>query len=331
MTFRFASPWMLLWLPGIMAAGIWVIRQRNRRRAWVGLPAVEELLPLGRTRWVWLDRWLPILRILALVFVVLALARPQSGSSRETVSTRGVDIVVAMDISQSMLAEDFQPLNRLEVARKTVAAFIRNRPSDRIGLVVFATDAATRGPLTTDHDMLLELLDQVRVAPKDRSSTAVGMGLATAVNRLRGSRAKSRVVVLITDGRNNAGQIGPEAAAEAAKALGIRVYTIGVGTDGEVPITVDTPLGKRVLYQRFDLDEEILQWIADTTDGRYFRVTDAAGLQQTFDTIDTLEKVEIKSSVRVLYAELFPLFLLPGALLLGLEFLLVTTRLRRIP
>jgi Ca-activated chloride channel family protein len=331
MIFRFATPWMFALIPVILVTGFLLFRRRHRFDVRVSLPAAGELLSLGRSPWVKLEKWLPVVRVLALILVVGALARPQSGSTRETVTTLGVDIVVAMDISQSMLAEDFQPLNRLEVARRTVGEFIRGRGADRIGLVVFATQAATRGPLTTDHDMLLGLLEDVEVAPRDRSSTAMGMGLATAVNRLRSSDARSRVAVLITDGRNNAGQISPETAAHTAAALGMRVYTIGVGTEGEVPITLDTAMGRRVVYQRFDLDEEILQFIAETTDGRYFRVTDAEGLKQTFETIDRLEKVEIESAVRVLYAELFPLFIYPAAFLLLFELLLGTTRLRRLP
>jgi len=323
MIFRFATPWMFALLPVILAGGFLLFRRRRRHDARISLPAAGELLSLGRSPWVKLERWLPAVRVVALILAVLALARPQSGSTRETVTTLGVDIVVAMDISQSMLAEDFQPLNRLEVARRTVGEFIKGRGADRIGLVVFATQAATRGPLTTDHDMLLGLLDDV--------DTAMGMGLATAVNRLRSSDARSRVAVLITDGRNNAGQISPETAAHTAAALGMRVYTIGVGTEGEVPITLDTAMGRRVVYQRFDLDEEILQFIAETTDGRYFRVTDAEGLKQTFETIDQLEKVEIESAVRILYAELFPMFLFPAALLMLLELVLGTTRLRRLP
>jgi Ca-activated chloride channel family protein len=263
--------------------------------------------------------------------MVLALARPQSGSRQETVSSHGVDIVVAIDTSHSMRAEDFQPLNRLEVARRTVSAFVDGRPSDRLGLVSFASLAATRCPLTLDHDMLQQLLTDITFAPEDETGTAIGMGLATAVNRMRNSSAKSKVVVLITDGRNNQGQIGPEAAAEAARALGVRVYTIGVGTEGEAPIPSKGPFGVQYSYVRLDLDEPLLRRIAENTDGRYFRATDAKGLQETFETINTLEKVEIESKVRILYSEMFPAMLLPAGLLLLLEWLLANTRLRRIP
>jgi Ca-activated chloride channel family protein len=316
----------LLMGPAMLA--VWMMaRRRSAKDARLNLPGAGQLGSVGGSPWVYLATIQPWVRGVALVLIVLSLARPQAGSTIETVSTHGVDIVLAMDVSYSMLAQDFQPLNRLEVARATVAEFIEGRPTDRIGLVVFGSLAATRGPLTLDHDMLLQLLQEVRVASPERSSTAMGMGLATAVNRLRHSDARSRVAVLITDGRNNAGQIGPMAAAEAARALGIRVYTIGVGTEGEAPIPVDGA----IRYVRVDLDEELLQSVATKTDGRYFRVTDAGGMRDTFQVIDGLEKSRIESSVRVQYAELFLWFLATAALLLLLEWLLANTRLRRIP
>ena len=262
------------------------------------------------------------------MLLVLSVARPQSGARVESVSTFGVDIVVALDISGSMRAEDFQPKNRLEVAKRTVDRFVEGRGSDRVGLVVFASLAATRTPLTLDHEMLRQFLGDLDFAPPDQEGTAIGMGLATALNRLRDSDARSRVVVLVTDGRNNRGQIGPKAAAEAARALGVKVYTIGVGSDEEVPIPVG-PLGRRLV--RIELDEELLEEIAKTTGGQYFRATDAEALHQVFETIDELEKTEIESKVRVVYSEMFPLLLLPAAGLLLVERLLVATRLRRIP
>ncbi len=308
-----------------------LIRRRSTGDARLGLPAAGELGVVGGSAWTRLAGFLPWARGAALILIVLALARPQSGTATETVSTHGVDIVIAMDISYSMLAEDFQPLNRLEVARATVAGFIEGRPSDRIGLVVFGSLAATRGPLTLDHEMLLQLLREVQVAPPDRSSTALGMGLATAVNRLRRSDARSRVAVLITDGRNNAGQIGPQAAAEAARALGIRVYTVGVGTEGEATIPLVTPQGSTTRRIRLDLDEELLRSIAAATNGRYFRVTDAGGMRETFEVIDSLEKSRIESTIRIQYDELFPGYLAAAFLILLLEWLLSVTRLRRIP
>jgi Ca-activated chloride channel family protein len=270
--------------------------------------------------------------VVLLLFVV-SLARPQGGERIVNQSTLGVDIVVALDVSGSMRAEDFQPKNRLEVARRTVEGFIRSRGSDRVGLVVFAALAATRCPLTLDHEMLRQFLEQVDFAPRDQDGTAIGLGLATAVNRLRDSTAKSKVVVLVTDGvDNNQGQIGPRAAAAAAQALEVKVYTIGVGSQGEARVPVDMgALGQRYVMQRVELDEELLKEIAETTNGLYFRATDAEGLETIFGKIDELEKVEIESRERVLYSELFPYLLFPAVGLLLLERLMGWTRLRRIP
>jgi Ca-activated chloride channel family protein len=230
-----------------------------------------------------------------------------------------------------MKAEDF-PGNRLAEAKRVVQRFIAGRPSDRIGLVIFAGLAVTRCPLTLDHQMLLQFVDRVDFAPEDQDGTALGMGLAAGVNRLRKSDARSKVVVLVTDGRNNRGQIGPRAAAEAARAIDIHVYPVGVGTDGEAPVPVDRgPLGKRYVMQRVDLDEPLLTEIAAQTNGRYFRATDAEGLAEVFRTIDDLEQTEIESRVRLLHTELFHLALLPALTLLAVERMLLGTRLKRIP
>lgn len=329
---RLATPWMLLALPVVVFAVWWMGRRRARGDARLGLPRAELRKAIGASGWVRLERGLPWLRGLILVLLVVTAARPQSGERLESVSTLGVDIVVALDVSGSMRAEDFTPKNRLEVARRTVGSFIEGRPSDRLGLVVFAAMATTRCPLTQDHEMLQTFLDQVEFAPPDQDGTAIGLGLATAVNRLRDSKAKSRVAVLVTDGVNNAGQIGPQAAAEAARALDVKVYTVGVGSEGRVPIPVDLgPMGRRTVMQEVELDEELLQEIADTTGGQYFRATDPEGLARVFETIDELEKTEIESQVRVLYSELFSMTLLPALFLLMLERLLVSTRLRRLP
>ena len=331
MTFRFADPWWFAALAPVAMLAWWAARRRARWVARVLLPGASTAVLLGRSVWTRIEPALPWLRAMMLVLVVVALARPQSGSTRETVSSRGVDVVVALDISGSMRALDFQPLNRLEVARRTLTEFVDRRPGDRIGLVAFGSYAATRCPLTLDHDLLRSLLAEVDFAPDDEGGTAIGMGLATAVQRLRGSNAKSRIVVLLTDGRNNRGQIGPGAAAEAARALDVRVYTIGVGTEGEVAVPVQTAAGERYVMQRQDLDEELLREIAATTDGRYFRATNPDALRDTLAVIDDLETTDIESTVRVLYAERFGLVVIPALALLLLEWALVATRLRRIP
>jgi Ca-activated chloride channel family protein len=328
---RFQSPWVLVLLPLAVLAGWLLWRRRQRADARLVLPRAGAGRELGRSAWVRLEVAVPIVRGIVLALLVLALARPQAGAAIEDVSTFGVDIMIALDVSGSMQAIDFEP-NRLEVARQTVSRFVAGRPSDRIGLAVFGSVASTRSPLTLDHELLQEILRGVDFAPPDQRLTAIGMGLAAAVNRLRDSPARSRVVVLVTDGKNTAGQIAPSAAAHGARALGIRVHAIGVGQDGEVPVPVDYgPLGRRFEMQRFDLDEELLQEIARTTEGRYFRADDAAALESVFATIDTLEKTEIQSRVRVLYSELFAWVLAPALGLLALERALLATRLRRIP
>jgi len=319
-------------LPVALCAAWLAARRRARGDARFELPRAGVRRATRPGPWVRAERALPWLRGLVLVLLVVSIARPQSGERLESVSTLGVDIVVSLDVSGSMRAEDFEPTNRLEVARRTVDRFIAGRPSDRMGLVAFGSLATTRCPLTQDHEMLRAFLEQVDFAPADQDGTAIGLGLATAVNRLRESTAKSKVVVLLTDGVNNAGQVGPQAAAEAAQALGVKVYTIGVGSDGPVPLPIDLgPLGRRTIRQVVELDEKLLQQIADLTGGRYFRATDPQALEQVFDTIDELEKSEIESRVRVLYSELFPWVLGPAAALLLLERLLRATRLRRLP
>jgi len=329
--FRLASPWALVLLPLVLGAAWRMARLRRRGEARIPLPMASARLAIPRSPWARLERGIPWLRALILLLLALALARPQSGTTIEKTSTLGVDLVLALDISGSMRAEDFKPDNRLAVARRTVDAFVAGRPGDRVGLVAFAALATTRCPLTQDHEMFRTLLETVDFAPRDQDGTALGMGLATAVNRLRDSKAKSRVAVLVTDGVNNAGEIGPLAAAEAARALGVRVYTIGVGTEGKALVPIDTPFGVQRQSIDVELDEELLREIARVTDGEYFRATDTPALEAIFETIDSLEKTEIESSIRVLYRELFPLLLLPAVLLFLLERLLVGTRLRRIP
>ena len=329
---RFASPWILLLLPPVLGAALWMARRHRYGDARVALPQASVRSPQLRSAWVVLESCMPWLRAAILVLLVVSIARPQSGSRIVTTSTLGVDIVVVLDTSDSMRGEDFAPDHRLSAAKAAIRTFIEGRSGDRMGLVGFASVASTRCPLTLDHEMLLQLLDEVDFAPRNESGTAIGMGLATAVNRLRDSDAKSRVVVLLTDGANNEGRIGPDAAAEAARALDVRIYTVGVGSTGQVPMTVQDRRGRRFTQlQYFELDEELLQSIADTTDGQYFNVRDADAMTAVFETIDTLEKTEIESRERVLYRELFAWILFPAVGLLVLERTLTGTRLRRIP
>ncbi len=277
------------------------------------------------------------LRMIGVGLIVVALARPQKGSTEEEVSTEGVDIMLVLDISTSMKALDFKPQNRLFVAKMRIAEFIQKRQHDRIGLVVFAGRSFTKCPLTLDYNVLLEFLDEIRFGDIE-DGTAIGTAIATAAYRLKDSPAKSKVIILLTDGANNRGEIGPLAAANAAGKLGMKIYTIGVGKQGEVPYPVeyiDRRTGKvvetRVQMIQSDLDEQTLADIAGATNGQFFRADNAKRLKEIYDRIDELEKTEIKTKSYTTYSERFYPWLWAGFALLMLELVLAHTRFRRIP
>ena len=280
---------------------------------------------------MFLFKALPFLRGIIFLLLIAALARPSSVSSDREYQTHGVDIIIALDISGSMLAEDFQPENRVYVAKQEAIKFIKGRENDRVGLVVFAKKAFTQCPLTLDYRILIELLSEIRVG-MIADGTAIGMGIATAVNRLRDSNAKSKVIILITDGENNSGNIDPVTAAELAKSFGIKVYTIGVGKGGMVPFPVDDPLfGKRYVQANVEIDETTLKRIADITGGLFFRARDPAALSEIYERINKLEKSEVKVKEYRSYNELFPIFLIPALLLLLLDIFLRRTLLLKVP
>jgi len=271
------------------------------------------------------------LRALVLVLIVIAASRPQTGRSESSIRTQGIDIMLVLDTSGSMQAQDFQPKNRLHVAKEVVKEFISKRKHDRIGLVVFSAQALSQCPLTLDYDVLCSLVDRVDFGML-QDGTAVGVALATACNRLKDSKAKSRVVVLLTDGQNNTGIISPATAANIAMSLGIKVYTVGVGTRGLAPFPVDDPMfGRRLVQMQVDLDEETLQQIAKATDGEYFRATDAEELTTIYDKIDELEKTTIETKTFANYTDKYPLFVFPALLLLVLELGLGESVLRETP
>jgi Ca-activated chloride channel homolog len=328
---RFESPWLLLGLLIVPAAIAWYVMAQRRARSSVRLSDLRLLRGIPRS-WAARARHLTFaLRVAGLALVLAAFARPQAGAAQEEVLTRGIDIVVALDNSTSMAAEDFKPKNRLEVAKDAVGRFVKGRKNDRIGLVVFAGRGYTRCPLTLDYDILRQLLSQVEMATQDEG-TAIGMGMVTAVNRLRDSDAKSRVMVVLTDGRNNRGEIDPSTAASLAATMGIKVYTIGVGTKGEAPYPIQDPFfGKRYFYLKADIDDDALTAIAQATGGRYFRATDTESLNQVFREIDALEKTDIKVRHYTRWSEMFPWLLAPGLGLICLELGLAGTRLRRVP
>jgi Ca-activated chloride channel family protein len=264
-----------------------------------------------------------VLRSLALIALIVAMARPQSSLSWQDSTTEGIDIMIASDISGSMLAEDFKP-NRLEAGKNIAIDFIKNRPNDRIGLVIFSGESFTQCPLTIDHDVLVNLYADIKNGMIE-DGTAIGMGLATAVNRLRGSEAKSKVIILLTDGSNNAGSIPPITAAEIAKQFNVRVYTVGLGTNGYAPYPVQTPFGVQYQRMKVDIDEGTLSKIASITGGKYFRATNNETLKEIYTQIDKLEKAKIDVTQYRKKTEMFLPWTIIALVLLSFEFLLKNT------
>lgn len=316
----FAEPWWL-WTALLGPLVFWTALRRERAGRGIVFPQAGRAAALGPT-WRVRLRHLPAgVAALALVLIAVALARPQKGTVSENVTTQGVDIVVALDVSGSMAAEDFQPRNRLEVAKEVVSDFVRRRPTDRIGLVVFAGRSLTKSPPTTDAAVLLRQLEDVQLEMLP-DGTAIGSGLATSLGRLRRSKARSRIIVLVTDGANNAGEIDPETSTDIARAMEVRVYTVLVGRGGQVPMPVrmQDPLTgqvvKRMMAMEVDVDEGLMKRIAERTGGEAYRATDPESLRTIFDRIDKLEKSEIKHTAFKRYRELFPPVLASAAGLL---------------
>jgi Ca-activated chloride channel family protein len=270
-----------------------------------------------------------ILKIVASIFLILAIVRPQSSTNWEESTTEGIDIILSMDISGSMLAEDLKP-NRLEASKNVAIDFISKRKNDRVGLVIFSGESFTQCPLTTDHSVLTNLFKDVKSGMVE-DGTAIGMGLATAVNRLKNSDAKSRVIILLTDGVNNKGLVAPFTAAEIAKEFGIRVYTIGVGTEGFAPYPFQTPFGIQYQDVEVKIDEKTLQDIATVTDGKYFRATNNNKLKEIYKDIDKLEKSKIEVTEFHKKSEEFLKFVFISLICLLSSFILKTTYLRQIP
>lgn len=323
---EFANPfflWMLILIPGMVA---WYIWRGQQLYGHLSVSAVKGFSLPGKRIIPRLRHSGIVLRSLAVAALILALARPQSSLSWQNTTTEGIDIVIASDISGSMLAEDFQP-NRLEAGKNIAIDFIKERPNDRIGLVIFSGESFTQCPLTIDHDVLVNLYKDIHYGMID-DGTAIGMGLATAVNRLKDSQAKSKVVILLTDGSNNMGSIPPITAAEIAKQFNIRVYTVGIGTKGFAPYPVQTPMG--IQYQRMpvDVDEGTLTQIANITGGKYFRATDNNKLKSIYEQIDKLEKAKIDVTEYHKKTELFLPFALIALFLMVLEFALKNTILK---
>jgi Ca-activated chloride channel family protein len=325
----FASPWVfsLLLLPVLFVA--WRLWRGKKTYPSLRIPSLLGMA--GQTRpWRGLvKQYLFVLRALASIFLIVALARPQIAFSEQEVSTDGIDIVLALDVSGSMKALDFDP-NRLEAAKVKAAQFIEARPNDRMGLVVFAGESFTQCPVTTDHEVVKLLLKDVKDGLIE-DGTAIGMGLATAVSRLQESETQSKVVILLTDGENNAGFIDPATAVEAAVEYGIRVYTIGVGTKGIAKIPQQTPFGTIYQDAQVNIDEDLLKEIAQKTGGKYFRATSNEALSSIYEEIDQLETSRLQVSVLTRKTEEFTPFLLLGLALLALELILRYAVVRAVP
>jgi Ca-activated chloride channel family protein len=333
---RFASPWVLILIPLIVPAFLF-LRSRGSAIHFSSLSSLKYLkglTELGRMTARW-KLWLPlVLRAAVLILVIVALARPQEGRKETEVESTGVDIILTLDTSGSMQAMDFtingKSATRLDAVKDVAASSIEKRAGDRVGMVVFGNEAFTQAPLTLDHALLVKLLNGLEIGMAG-DSTAIGQALAVSVERIKDIKAKSKLIILLTDGRNNAGQIAPDKAAEIAKAFGVKVYTIGVGTNGPAPFVINTPFGKRMVQERVDLDEGTLKSIADITDARYFRATDTNELAKIYGEIDKLEKTEVKVKEYMEYEERFFWFLLAALLLFLLEIVLVRTRLKKLP
>ena len=309
----------------------WYWRKRNNSQAELQLSSLEgfettssdSILPKLR-------HLLFALRVIGISLLIIAMARPQSSTSWQEVKTEGIDIVLALDISGSMMARDFKP-DRLEAAKADAMDFIEQRENDRIGLVIFSGESFTQCPLTTDHSVLKNLFADIK-SGMIKDGTAIGMGLGTAVNRLRGSEAKSKVIILLTDGVNNAGDLSPMTAAKLAQGENIRVYTIGVGTIGQAPFPYQDMFGN-IQYQMMDvkIDEDLMKSIADMTGGKYFRATDENKLKDIYKEIDQLEKSKINSTEFRKHTELFFWYAFFGVLLILLEMALRYTLFRSVP
>jgi Ca-activated chloride channel family protein len=324
----FEHPWVFAVL-AILPFWAWLSRRRRVRPtvSFARAGVLGGIAPRSARVWALLPG---VMRSLAFILLVIALAGPRSGRRVVESESEGIGIVVAMDVSSSMLAEDFRPVNRLGAAKRTLASFVRGRESDRIGLVTFAGEALTMVPLTTDHSMLLTVLDGMQVGQLE-DGTAIGLGLAAAANRLRRIEG-SRVVILLSDGENNRGNVNPRDAARAAATYGIRVFTIGVGskTRARIPIA-RTPTGLRYGFLPVSIDEPLLRDIASLTGGRYFRATDARALQRIYEVIDQLVKSPVRIRRTVEYSEWYLPFLLAGSALILLEVLFRATRWGSLP
>ena len=332
-SFQFAHPGVLFLLLFLPLLAMW--KGRWGQPVAIKLPSAADTVNIGARPRAKAGGFLPFFGLISLGLLIVALARPRLGKGSTDIETSGIDVVITLDVSGSMEALDFkldgQPANRLEVVKKVVAKFIDQRPNDKLGMVAFAGRPYLVSPLTLDHDFLSKRLADVKMGQVE-DGTAIGSAIASSVDHLRDSNAKSRIIILLTDGVNNAGAINPLTAAEAAKALGIKVYTIGAGTRGEAPMPVRDAFGRTYLQTvKVEIDEEMLRNVASATGGQSFRATDTDSLERVYESINQLEKTTRKMKKYQQYEELFLYFLAPGLGLLLLELFLTQTRFRRLP
>ncbi len=329
---RIAYPAVLLLIPAFLALLVLTRRRLAARRSTLLYPGTADVRRLGQGKRARLWRILPTLRVVSVLLGIVALSRPQSGEHEEKVVSEGIDIVLAIDVSGSMKAEDFQPQNRLEVAKTRARDFIMGRSGDRIGLVIFAADAYTKCPLTRDYGVLAGIVDRLSFDDVgDPNATAIGMAIATAANRLKDSEAESKIIILLTDGLNNSGAVDPITAAKLCQSLDIKVYTIGVGSEGKAPFPDTDMFGrKRYVYLESSLDEAALTEVAQVSGGLYFRATDPESLRRIYERISEMEKTEIETQVYVRYAEAGPVLVLIALIMLIAEAVLSQTFLFRL-
>ena len=329
--FRFEDPWLLLFF---LMVPFLTIRGKGKQQATISYSSIDTLQAIRSARVEILSILPLVLRMIAISLLVLSLARPQEGYKSTEILSVGVDIMLALDTSGSMQALDFikdeKRDTRLAMVKDVVSQFIDNRPNDRMGMVVFGSEAYTQCPLTLDQGILKSFLSKLDIGMAG-DSTAIASAIGIAVKRLKDLESKSKLIILLTDGQNNAGSLPPLQAAQTAKAFGIKIHTIAVGTHGKAPFLVNSIFGQRYVYQQVDIDEDTLKKISDLTGGQYFRATDLESLKTIYKQIDEMEKSEVKVIDHSEYTELFHYFLIPGLLILLLEILLSNTVLRRIP
>ncbi len=333
---RWHSTWAFLLYILLMLVAVFCFLQRKSKTASLVFSNIDAIKKIGRSFRVYLSQLPTFLKFLSLVFAILALARPQESDTKIKKNVEGIDIVIALDVSDSMLIEDMKPNNRLESSKETIKKFINGRVSDKIGLVVFSGESYTRVPLTLDYQLLLKSLSEVQTTRNIKMGTAIGVALANSVARIKDSTAKSRVIIFLTDGENNSGTIDPITALDIAKGYGVKIYSIGMGVDGQaqLPYYLNGPGGRKIKRYRpmhSKVNEELLTRLANETGGKFYRATTSKALEEVFSDIDTLEKTKIEMNTFTRYTEHFEKFLWIAALLYLLATFLNVFVVRRFP